>query len=77
THEALSFLRTHPAFEEFQRRGYRYAEPEAERPRALEPPAEQMDLLEQLKLLQSLRRRGLLTEAEYEQERQRLERLRH
>lgn len=77
THEALSFLRTHPDFEEFQRRGYRYAEPATDRRQALQPPAEEPDLLEQLKLLQSLRRRGLLTEAEYESERKRIERLRH
>ncbi len=76
THEALAFLRTHPDFEAFQRRGYRYADPEAGAPRALESPAETPDLLEQLRMLDSLRRRGLLTEAEYEAERRRIERMR-
>ncbi len=77
THEALAYLRTLPEFEEFQQRGYRYAEPSSPDQPALQSPVHEPDLLEQLRLLQRLRRRGLLTEAEYESERKRIEQLRH
>ncbi len=73
THEALAFLRTHPDFRAFQQRGYRYEDPQDTSLQLEAPSDDGPNLLAQLKVLQDLRQRGLLTKEEYEQERARIE----
>ena len=76
-HDALAFLRIHPDFEKFAENGYRTDIPRLE----LQEPSEEIedeiidksaDLLQQLKKLGELREKGLLSEAEFEKQKQKL-----
>lgn len=78
THDALSFLRTQPNFEDFVRNGYRQLQQLPLPKRDLftpEPAPEQgasNDLLDQIKRLSELRDKGILTEDEFAQQKRRI-----
>ena len=74
-HEALAYIRIQPEFEEFSGNGYRWPLSSKEKTQQENPVTEvstEKDLLEQLQQLASLRERGLLTQEEYEIQKQRL-----
>ena len=75
-HDALAFLRVNPQFDQFQENGYRLI-PQLEAPKQgllddNPPPKEEEDLLQQLKKLGELREKGLLTNEEFEKQKQKL-----
>lgn len=74
THDALAFLRIQPEFEEFERRGFRVVRQiEAAKPENdLLQQITNTDLLLQLKKLEELKEKGLLTEEEYDYQRRKL-----
>lgn len=78
-HDALSYLRTQPGFDDFVRNGYRQRQElpsprrsflEVQKP---EPALESSnDLLDQIKRLSELRDKGILTEEEFAQQKRRI-----
>lgn len=68
-HYALAFLRIQPEFEAFSANGFRLTNPG---PAAEDLLQTQPDLLDQLNKLVELRKRGLLTEMEFEKEKKKL-----
>ncbi len=70
-HDALAYLRIQPAFEEFEKNGFRLVQ-------RIDPPKDDIlssapsDLLEQLRRLGDLREKGLLTEEEFATQKKRL-----
>jgi len=77
SHDALSFLRTQPDFEDFVRNGYRKLQELPSPKRNLlesEPPVQEAsnDLLDQIKRLSELRDKGILTEEEFVQQKKRI-----
>ena len=76
THDAFAYLRVQPNYEAFKKNGYRRKGMEPRKPAAKKvqaPTAEATpDLLEQLNRLQDLRKRGLLSQEEYELEKRKL-----
>lgn len=78
-HDALAFLRIQPEFEAFEKNGFRLRQqPAGEEAPAKEPEEQQdvlegqPDLLEQLKRLGELRKKGLLTEEEFTSQKRKL-----
>lgn len=79
THDDLAFVRIQPEFEEFKKSEFRVLPREIQNePRPSKSIEEQNEgevfKLEQLKKLESLKQRGILSEIEYQKEKQRLTR---
>ncbi len=72
-HHGLAYLRIQPEFEDFEENGYRLRQRSSSAQTA-EPDilSTQPDLLDQLKKLGDLRKSGLLTELEFEQQKKKL-----
>lgn len=73
-HDALAYLRVHPNFDQFEKNGYRLV-PQLEAPKENlldNIPQEEDDLIQQLKKLGELRDIGLLTNEEFEKQKQKL-----
>ena len=86
TEDSLAFIRVHPEFEEFEKAGYRLEAQQQkeqeqqqvpksnaeENPSQPAPPIKDDKLLSQLNRLAELRKKGLITEKEFELERRKL-----
>lgn len=68
SHEALSFLRVHPKFREFEQNGYRLVD----QPIYSNSAEDQFVIEEQLDQLNMLKKRGLLTNTEFLKEKEKL-----
>lgn len=64
-HDALAFLRIQDGFEEFAQQGYRLVKKTDDVPQLTSGDSGENDLLEQLKKLDELRLKGLLTDEEF------------
>ncbi len=83
-HNSLAFVRTEDEFEDFVRNGYRlkpvasspmpddFVEPFKTQAAATSPPVKENDLLEQIIKLGDLREKGILTEEEFQMQKQKL-----
>ena len=71
-HDAFAFLRIQPAFEKFAQNGYRLQNSKVEKPIVQKIIPESKNLLDQLKKLGELREKGLLTEEEFNTQKQKL-----
>lgn len=71
-HHALAYLRIQPEFEPFERNGFRTPPTSDSKQAKDELLSSQPDLLERLSQLAKLREHGLLTEQEFEAERQKI-----
>ncbi len=72
-HHALAYLRIQKEFDQFEENGFRIPpQPIATKPDEENLLASQPDLLDRLKKLAEMREHGLLTEQEYQDQRQRL-----
>lgn len=67
SHDALAYLRIQKEFPAFKENGYRIVDTKSN-----PPPASNRDLLEQLNRLKALKDRGVLTEAEFAQQKEKL-----
>ena len=70
-HEALAYLRTRPDYEAFIANGYKLPQEELP-PQKNNIPTTTVDLLEQIEKLGELRESGILTEEEFQAQKQRL-----
>lgn len=81
THDALSFLRTQPNFDDFVRNGYRQLQelplPQKNFLEREKQPKANNDLLDQIKRLSELRDKGILTEEEFSQQKRKILEARH
>jgi TM2 domain-containing membrane protein YozV len=71
-HHALAYLRIQKEFDQFEENGFRTPPPTASKTDEGNLLASQPDLLDRLKKLAEMREHGLLTEQEYQDQRQRL-----
>ena len=72
-HHGLAFLRIQPEFDEFEENGFRIPHPQPTTEKKEDDLLNtQPDLLDQLNKLGDLRKRGLLTELEFEQQKKKL-----